>query len=146
MKRLEENLVDQKVKLEIMELRVQRASSTATVGASSRVLRAGEIFAPQQEPEVSSAPKSPSGLESVGVSKADVGKHPGGTEREALRLVLEGRGKTTGKDIQQKIGRTREHTARMMNSLFQDGLVDRDVTVRPFAYSITQKGSDLLNS
>ncbi|HVB12261.1 MAG TPA: hypothetical protein VNE86_03950, partial [Nitrososphaerales archaeon] len=62
------------------------------------------------------------------------------------RLVFEGRGKITAKDIQQRIGRTREHTARMMNGLFQEGLVDRDISVRPFAYSITQKGRDLLNS
>lgn len=68
------------------------------------------------------------------------------TEHEALRLVLEGKGKITAKDIQQRIGRTREHTARMMNGLFQEGLVERNIAVRPFTYSITQKGTEALSS
>lgn len=151
MKRLEENLVDQKVKLEILELRAQR-SSGASISTSSGIVRTYESFEPRRQNEIRVAPQSQSGLEEALVrsvrndQKVDVDKRPGGTEREALRLVFEGRGSTTAKEIQQKIGRTREHTARMMNGLFQEGLVERDVTVRPFAYSITQKGRDLLNS
>ncbi len=151
MKRLEENLVDQKVKLEIMELRMQRSSS-ATVSATSGVTRTYESFEPRRENEIRVAPQSLSRSEEVSVrappsdQRVEIDRRSGSTEREALRLVFEGRGNTTAKDIQQKIGRTREHTARMMNSLFQEGFVERDITVRPFAYSITQKGRDLLNS
>ena len=152
MKRLEENLVDQKVKLEIVELRAQR-SSEASVSESSGVTRSYESFEPRQENRNSyRAAKFEQvwkkfQLEAVSSDqRVDVDKRSGSTEREALRLVFEGRGKTTAKDIQQKIDRTREHTARMMNGLFQEGLVDRDISVRPFAYSITQKGRDLLNS
>jgi len=146
MKRLEENLVDQKVKLEIMELRMQRSSVVR-----SGVARTFESFEPRRENEIRVAPQSLSRSEEVPIrappiDKVEVDRRSGSTEREALRLVFEGRGNTTAKDIQQKIGRTREHTARMMNSLFQEGLVERDITVRPFAYSITQKGRDLLNS
>jgi CRP-like cAMP-binding protein len=151
MKKLEENLIDQKVKLEILELRVQR-SSGASVSTSSGVTRSHESFEPRRENEIHVEPQSLSRSEEMPIrieqteQRVDVDKRAGSTEREALRLVFEGRGKTTAKDIQQKIGRTREHAARMMNGLFQEGLVDRDVSVRPFAYSITQKGRDLLNS
>ena len=77
--------------------------------------------------------------------RPDPDKKLGVTEIEALRLVFEGRGKISAREIQQRIGRTREHTARMMNSLYHDGLVERDVTARPFSYSITEKGRELLN-
>ena len=147
MKRLEENLVDQKVKLEILELRVQRASG-ASVTASSGITKTYESLEPRRETEIRVAPQSLGQVQELPrmEQKSEIDKRPGSTEREALRLVFEGRGSTTAKDIQQKIGRTREHTARMMNGLFQEGLVERDVTVRPFSYSITQKGRDLLNS
>ena len=127
-------------------------SSGASISASSGVTRTYESFEPHRENEIRVAPQSLSRSEEVPIrappsdQKIEIDRRSGSTEREALRLVFEGRGKTTAKDIQQKIGRTREHTARMMNSLFQEGLVERDVTVRPFAYSITQKGRDLLNS
>lgn len=134
LKRLEENLIDQKVKLEILELRAQRTSNiTFKTSSESR------------QEAVPSSPTSYGAAVLTTTPKASEDKRAGTTEHEALRLVMEGGGKTTAKDIQQKIGRTREHTARMMNSLFQEGLVERDVTVRPFAYTITQKGREFLN-
>ena len=151
MKKLAENLVDQKVKLEILELRVQRSSGTV-VSTSEGVTRSFESFEPRRENEIRVAPQNLSRLEEAPIrtgsseQRVEIDRRSGSTEREALRLVFEGRGKITAKDIQQRIGRTREHTARMMNGLFQEGLVDRDISVRPFAYSITQKGRDLLNS
>ena len=64
---------------------------------------------------------------------------------EALKFVLESGTKgTTAKDIQGRIGRSREHTARMMNSLFKEGLVERNNETRPFSYKITEKGRNLL--
>ncbi len=66
MKRLEENLVDQKVKLEIMELRMQRSSS-ATVSATSGVTRTYESFEPRRENEIRVAPQSLSRSEEVSV-------------------------------------------------------------------------------
>ncbi len=145
LKRLEENLVDQKVKLEILELRAQRSSSN--VVSTNGVTTSQSLEALPQVRSLQSLSK----LEEIGVAnpvtpKLGSSKHAGTTELEALRLVFDGRGRTTAIDIQQKIGRTREHTARMMNGMYQEGLVDRDVTVRPFSYSITQKGRDLLNS
>jgi hypothetical protein len=154
LKRLEEGLVDLKVKQEILDLRVARSFA----------------FRPEMKPVISSRNESP--YSSVEISaprstslQADnseiVSRVPpsnkltqetlekkqlGGTELEALRMVFEGRGRISAKEIQQKIDRTREHTARMMSSLYREGLVERDVTARPFSYSITQKGRDLLNS
>jgi len=55
-----------------------------------------------------------------------------------LRLITEK--PMTSRDIQITIGRTREHTSRMMKKLFEDGLVERDMTTKPFSYKITEKG------
>lgn len=46
----------------------------------------------------------------------------------------------TSRDIQITIGRTREHTSRMMKKLFDEGLVERDMHTKPFTYKITDKG------
>jgi predicted transcriptional regulator len=73
-------------------------------------------------------------------------KKPGATEIVVLKLLSEANGRITAREIQHRIGKTREHTARMMNALYQEGLVERDVSVRPFVYSITQKGRDVLNT
>jgi len=46
----------------------------------------------------------------------------------------------TSRDIQITIGRTREHTSRLMKKLFEDGFVERNTNTKPFTYSITEKG------
>lgn len=55
-----------------------------------------------------------------------------------LRLITEK--PMTSRDIQVTIGRTREHTSRMMKKLYEDGLVERDMQTKPFTYKITEKG------
>lgn len=55
-----------------------------------------------------------------------------------LRLITEK--PMTSRDIQITIGRTREHTSRMLKKLFEEGLVERDMSTKPFTYKITEKG------
>src|SRR5256885_13419180 len=55
-----------------------------------------------------------------------------------LRLITEK--PMTSRDIQITIGRTREHTSRMMKKLFDDDLVERNMQTKPFTYYITDKG------
>jgi len=55
-----------------------------------------------------------------------------------LRLITEK--PMTSRDIQITIGRTREHTSRMMKKLFDEGLVERNMQTKPFTYYITDKG------
>ena len=47
----------------------------------------------------------------------------------------------TSRDIEVTFGgRSREHVSRLMKKLFDDGLVERDATNRPYTYSITDSG------
>ena len=46
----------------------------------------------------------------------------------------------TSRDIQRTLGKSREHTSRLMKKLFEDGYVNRNTTSKPYTYSITEKG------
>ena len=55
-----------------------------------------------------------------------------------LRALLEGPKASVG--MNRVIGKSREHTARLMKLLFESGLVERDTTNKPFVYRLTEKG------
>jgi len=57
-----------------------------------------------------------------------------------LRLITNN--SMTSRDIQITLGRSREHTSRLMKKLFEDGYVKRNSTSKPYSYSITQKGKE----
>jgi CRP-like cAMP-binding protein len=44
------------------------------------------------------------------------------------------------REIQSKVGRSREHTSRFMKNLFLEGLVSRDINTKPFLYTLTDEG------
>lgn len=50
----------------------------------------------------------------------------------------------TSRDIQMALGRSREHTARLMKKLFGDGFVVRNTNSKPYTYSLTDKGYEKL--
>ena len=109
LKRLEEGLIDQKVKQEILELRFERSynlTSRVEHGTDdARLVVTDPVVARQpisRKPGTSAAKSSQNRL--------------GNTERDVLRMVMEGGGRLTAREIQQRIAKTREHTARMLNS------------------------------
>ena len=56
--------------------------------------------------------------------------------------ILTVEGPKTSRELQPRIGRSREHFARLMKRLYERGYVDRDVTKIPFVYSINHNISD----
>ena len=46
----------------------------------------------------------------------------------------------TSKELQHIIGRSREHTSRLLKKLYESELLYRDFSTRPFRYSITDEG------
>ena len=63
---------------------------------------------------------------------------------EYILKKLEDKSLTT-REIERVIGRTREHTSRLMKKLFEEKLVDRDMSTKPFRYAITVEGRKLLS-
>ena len=63
---------------------------------------------------------------------------------EYILKKLEDKSLTT-REVQRVVGRTREHTSRLMKKLFEEKLVDRDMSTKPFRYNITVEGRKLLS-
>jgi hypothetical protein len=55
-----------------------------------------------------------------------------------LKLLVER--PRTSREIQHSIGRTREHTSRLMKGLYETNLVTRENNSKPFKYTITDVG------
>jgi predicted transcriptional regulator len=69
-----------------------------------------------------------------------------GTETEARVLRLLTQGPRTTAQIKEEIGKSREHTARLMKSLFNRGLVARNDRNKPYVYEITDGGKSYVSS
>ncbi len=122
--------IAQYVRRTLQEMEERIAQLASRVEELEKKLRA-EAFKP-----------SPS-VRKVPVAKPSAEVTP--TEVEILQhLLLEG--EKTSADIRGIINRSREHTARLLKKLFEEGFVERDTTKTPFRYRITEKGKKLLES
>ena len=82
-----------------------------------------------------------SNLNSITQVPATVSRHPdsyNGTMDFILKMLMER--PRTSREIQHSVGRTREHTSRLMKKLYDSKLVIRDSNSKPFKYSITDAG------
>jgi len=69
-----------------------------------------------------------------------------GTETEVKVLGLLVLGPKSSAQIKEVVGRSREHTARLMKTLFDRGLVVRNDAHKPYVYEITESGKAYLGS
>ena len=60
------------------------------------------------------------------------------TEHYILKIIS--KDPLTSNEIKKAIGRTREHTSRLMKKLYELQLVDREITTKPFRYKLTEQG------
>jgi len=65
------------------------------------------------------------------------------TELSVLE-VLANEGKKTAREIRGRINLTREHTARLMKKLYEDGYLERETGKIPFAYSLKDEMRKIL--
>ena len=70
----------------------------------------------------------------------------GSTETESKVLNLLAEGPKSSAEIKALVGRSREHTARLMKTLFDRGLVARNDKNKPYVYEITESGRTYLAS
>lgn len=126
-------IAEMRTKLDIVEVKTQ-----ALVQSPSHVI--------VQQPTVShQAPHAQPVSEPVTVTQhppdittAQVESSQNGTVDYILKLLADR--PRTSREVQHAIGRTREHTARLMKKLHESGLVSRDVNSKPFRYNITEAG------
>jgi DNA-binding MarR family transcriptional regulator len=65
------------------------------------------------------------------------------TELEVLTMIKE-MGEGTVPQIRENIGKTREHTARLLKKLYDNGFIDRNTSGMPYRYSIRKEIKDLI--
>jgi CRP-like cAMP-binding protein len=118
-------LAELRAKVDIMEVRSQSPQSTTSQQS--------------RPPQPHVAPVS----EPAAVTQHAVIENEGnGTTDYILKLLVEK--PRTSREVQLAVGRTREHTARLMKKLHDSGLVSRDVNAKPFRYNITDAGRERL--
>ncbi len=67
------------------------------------------------------------------------------TETELVVLEAIGKeGEKTAPEIREKIGLTREHTARLMKKLYKDGYLERDTHKMPYIYRLKEEMQKIL--
>jgi len=123
MKEYEDMLVDLRIRLDTLEIRTGDVSQTA----SQQVSDAGHKTEPEPKPQTVRRR-----LEQEGIGMVDY----------VLKMLMEG--PKTSRQIEGLIGRSREHTARLMKKLFEMGYVTRDMTNKPYTYTITDSGRTTL--
>lgn len=67
------------------------------------------------------------------------------TETElAVLEILAKEGEKTAPEIRERIGLTREHTARLMKKLYEDGYLERTTNKMPYTYRLKEEMSKIL--
>ena len=130
----ERQLIDMKIRMDAMDLEGLSTKLVASVPeeveVEERPVRRAEKRVNREivESKPVEAPRTPN----MGYQNA--------TEY-VLRLITDK--PMTSRDIQMTLGRSREHTSRLMKKLFEDGYVTRNTNSKPYTYSITEKGKGL---
>ena len=153
MRKQDERILDMMGRLEVVQARVmaQAASPSQPVQASVPLPTPPS---PPPEPETrdtAALPITYSGGESQVKSHESQASQPqsGGvsldeTQLAAIRLLVESPKDT--RQLTNALGKSREHTARVMKELFEMGLVKRNDSTKPFVYQLTDEGSRLVQN
>src|ERR671910_3373061 len=83
-------------------------------------------------------PKRVEPLREISGDVSDSNDVQNGTAEYVLKL-LDGRSMTS-KEVQYAIGRSREHTSRLMKRLCEYGFITRDSNNKPFTYALAEAG------
>ena len=77
----------------------------------------------------------------VPVQIGEIGSLPSITTATELQVLtlLSTEGPKSSPEIGRVVGRSREHTARLMKKLYEEGYIRRDQTRIPFRYSVVEK-------
>jgi hypothetical protein len=65
------------------------------------------------------------------------------TELSVLEIISK-EGEKTAPEIKEKVGLTREHTARLMKKLYKDGYLERDTHKMPYVYRLKEEMQKIL--
>jgi hypothetical protein len=141
-------IADLRVKIDTMELQVMQhdiphsssqANNTNTKYYKQNIIshQDSQLEQQQQHNHISTV----SNTANITQAPGTISRHPdsyNGTMDFILKMLIER--PRTSREIQHSVGRTREHTSRLMKKLYDSKLVIRDSNSKPFKYSITDAG------
>ena len=128
----ERELIDMKIRLDSMELDGESFTSPDLPKKKAR-----SVVKPEMQKEEYIAPKPKASPRVPNMSFEDSVVH-------VLKLITNR--PMTSRDIEVTFGKSREHVSRLMKKLFEDGFVGRDTSIRPYRYTITEKGRERVGS
>lgn len=122
-------IAELRTRVDIMEIREERPTPV--------------ISHPQQlQPHVARVMQPPVITQHATPEEVETHEGQNGTTDYILKLL--GERPRTAREVQQAVGRTREHTSRLMKKLTQSELVARDMASKPFRYTLTDQGRERL--
>ena len=128
----EKELIDMKIRLDAMELDGETFTKPDLPTKKVKSFDVPEVEEPEfAAPKPKAAPRVPN------MSFEDSVIH-------VLKLITNR--PMTSRDIEVTFGKSREHVSRLMKKLFEDGFVGREASIRPYRYTITEKGRERIGS
>jgi predicted HTH transcriptional regulator len=138
MKKQDERILDMMARLEVVQSRVMAASAVRPSLSLPQTPPTAPITQTSlmQAPAESQHTSQPSHESQAPQAVFDE------TQRTAIQLLRDGPKDT--RQLTNALGKSREHTARVMKELFERGLVKRNDATKPFVYQLTAEGSRYL--
>jgi predicted transcriptional regulator len=155
LKYIEKMVVELRVQVDNLELRgayqskphsSEKGSDTGPESYNQSMM-SQQLSQLQMERNITPTPTEQAGLviqSSASINtKSSMQDIQNGTMDYVLKLLTER--PRTSREIQHSIGRTREHTSRLLKRLYESRLVDRQSNSGPYKYTITEAGRIKLN-
>jgi hypothetical protein len=139
-------IAELRVKIDTMELRVMQrdisqnssqTNNTNTKYYKQNIISHQDSQLEQQHNHISTVSNMADITQAPGAISRHLDSY-NGTMDFILKMLIER--PRTSREIQHSVGRTREHTSRLMKKLYDSKLVIRDSNSKPFKYSITDAG------
>ena len=137
LKKQDERILDVVTKFEVYESRVTTTLVRAAATEPTPIRTAKVALQPQQKAEAKEELKQ----ETKPAAPAREDLEP--TERVVLQLLMER--PRTSIEIKTLVKKSREHSARLMKTLFERRLVSRADEKKPFVYELTEEGRRYLS-
>lgn len=147
MEKYDSAIADLRVRLDVIELQSQKHLLTQQLHSTESTPSVTLVDASHdpshdqsQHPSFHAyhRPKRVEPLREISGDVSDSNDVQNGTAEYVLKL-LDGRSMTS-KEVQHAIGRSREHTSRLMKRLCEYGFITRDSNNKPFTYALAEAG------
>ncbi|MDG6980934.1 MAG: hypothetical protein JRN51_07445 [Nitrososphaerota archaeon] len=146
LKKQDERILDMMGRFEVVQSRVLATSTVAVPAVSSATTSEPPVSPPAGTELAAGHSQPPSQQQGSQESQSSQATKVGSaadsaldeTQMAALGLLKESPKNT--RQLTDALGKSREHTARIMKELFEKGLVRRNSSAKPFVYQLTEEG------